>query len=92
MDAPIETASGQMIDSIVVPKGTRVAVPLVYLNTDENSWGPDAKKFVPERWLDENSNSPKQVYTFSEGPRQCVGRRFALAEVKVCPLLDLDLS
>jgi len=90
LDAPVETASGQMINSIVVPKGTRVAVPLVYLNTDKDSWGPDAKKYLPERWLDENSTAPKQVYTFSEGPRMCVGRRFALAEVKtvLCVLIQ----
>ena len=62
------------------------------MNRSTNIWGPDAKEFRPERWLEEggihgNADSIQgyhHLLTFSDGPRICLGRSFALAEFKVC--------
>ncbi|KIL58805.1 hypothetical protein M378DRAFT_1023882 [Amanita muscaria Koide BX008] len=84
-----KTSSGKMVDSIFVPKGTVVTTPFVHMNRSEVFWGPDAKQFVPERWLKENLYPSKDFpsyrhrYTFSDGPRICIGRIFAVAEFKV---------
>jgi len=52
-------------------------------------WGTNAKEFEPERWLDDNDDAPakhisghRHILTFSDGPRICLGRHFALAEFK----------
>ncbi|KAM6495399.1 Cytochrome P450 [Amanita muscaria] len=88
LGSPIKTSSGEMIDSIFIPKGTTVTTPFVYINRSEAFWGPNAKQFVPERWLEENPYPSKDfsghrhLYTFSDGPRICLGRMFALAEFK----------
>ena len=64
--------------------------PIVFTNRNEKLWGPNAKSFAPERWLEENPEVPKDIHghrhllTFSDGPRICLGRGFALAEFKVC--------
>ncbi|KIL67273.1 hypothetical protein M378DRAFT_1024187 [Amanita muscaria Koide BX008] len=88
LSSPIKTSSGKMVDSIFIPKGTTVTTPFVYINRSEAFWGPNAKQFVPERWLEENPYPSKDfsgyrhLYTFSDGPRICLGKMFALAEFK----------
>ena len=65
------------------------------MNTTEEIWGPDGKEFKPERWLvgsDGEEGLPESarmiqgyhhVFTFSDGPRLCLGRNFAVANFKV---------
>ena len=98
---PIETASGQILSSLVIPKGTILHSPFAFTNRNEKFWGPNAKSFVPERWLEEDTQVPKDIHghrhllTFSDGPRICLGRVFALAEfaVRLFPLDSfLDLT
>ena len=63
--------------------------PIVFTNRNEKLWGPNAKLFAPERWLEEKLDMPgdiqghRHLLTFSDGPRICLGRGFALAEFKV---------
>jgi hypothetical protein len=48
-------------------------------------WGSDATEWKPERWLPENRHNfpdekvlpegPKNLITFSSGPRMCIGWR-----------------
>ncbi|KAJ7701255.1 hypothetical protein B0H17DRAFT_924748, partial [Mycena rosella] len=49
-------------------------------------WGPDAKEFKPERWLNEITvrkfQGHRHLLSFHDGPRICLGRSFALAEFK----------
>ncbi|KZT22698.1 cytochrome P450 [Neolentinus lepideus HHB14362 ss-1] len=90
LSTPITTADGEEVDRISVAKGTQITIPIACMNRLEANWGPDAKEFVPERWLDE-AGLPKKVteiqghrhlLTFIDGPRKCIGRGFALAEIK----------
>lgn len=59
------------------------------MNRSEAFWGPNAKEFEPERWLVDSDIPAKEIsghrhlLTFSDGPRLCLGRGFALAEFKV---------
>lgn len=93
---PITTLDGTITSQITVAKGTVVNCPVAYLNQAEEVWGPDAKEFKPERWLDgtdgdEGSGLPENarmiqgyhhLFTFSDGPRLCLGRNFAVANFK----------
>jgi len=49
---------------------------------------PEPEKFKPERFLKENEGSNDNVVPFSYipfggGPRQCIGMRFAISEIKI---------
>ncbi|KAG6876110.1 hypothetical protein C0992_000947, partial [Termitomyces sp. T32_za158] len=85
---PIVTATGEVVSSIVVRKGTIVSAPIRAINRSIAFWGPSAKEFEPERWLVNSDVPAKQLHghrhllTFSDGPRICLGRHFALAEFK----------
>ncbi|KAJ8654100.1 hypothetical protein O0I10_010175 [Lichtheimia ornata] len=50
-------------------------------------WGPDAKSFRPERWIDEEGNvrreNPGQWPAFHAGPRVCLGQNLATLEALV---------
>jgi cytochrome P450 len=72
-----------------VPKGTVVVLAPWATNKDEEHWGPDAKKFNPDRWLPSDSNpqsanggapSNYSFLTFLHGPRSCIGQGFAKSE------------
>lgn len=56
------------------------------VNVDERTWGPDAEEFKPERCLTELEEEGKnaKVLTFGDGPKICLGRLIAIAEMKVC--------
>jgi cytochrome P450 len=72
-----------------VPKGTRVMLIPWAINKQESLWGPDARKFNPERWMPSEKNlqsanggapSNFAMLTFLHGPRSCIGQAFAKAE------------
>ena len=87
---PVKTASGEEVTSIVVKKGDTITVPIGYTNRSGTFWGDNAKEFEPERWLDpeglaraKDIQGHRHILTFSDGPRICLGRNFALVEFKV---------
>ena len=72
------------INGITIPKGTVIFISISAINFDETMWGPDVDIFNPDRW----DNLPETVtnysyLTFLQGPRGCIGRRFAETEMKV---------
>ena len=76
-------------------------VPIRALNRSEAIWGPNAKDFKPERWLDDESGlTPRakefqgyhHLLSFIDGPRICLGRVFAVAEFKVRGSRDILLE
>jgi cytochrome P450 len=72
------------INGITIPKGTIIFIPIMGVNFDEAVWGPDVDNFNPDRWdkLPETVTNYSYL-TFLQGPRSCIGRRFAETEMKV---------
>ena len=70
-----------------VPKGTTIVLAPWAINCSKELWGSDAEEFSPDRWLkpgQTNSGGASSNYafmTFLHGPRNCIGSRFALAEM-----------
>ena len=66
----------------IIPKGMIVQVAN-FQNDDE--FFTDANKFNPENFLEESkqNRSPYSYSTFGHGPRNCVGMRFALMQMKL---------
>jgi cytochrome P450 len=64
-----------------VPKGMQVLLNMWAIQRDPRYYA-DPEAFRPERWLDERApKTPRFVYfPFGGGPRQCIGRSFALLE------------
>jgi cytochrome P450 len=62
--------------------GTKITLDMYSLHYDNDLWGPvDTKKFYPERFA--TKRHPLAWVAFGAGPRNCVGMRFALAEIKI---------
>jgi cytochrome P450 len=80
-----------VVDSIFVRKGTTVYIPIKAINRSVALWGENAKEFDPSRWLDDSISQEKaseiqgyrHMLTFGAGTRGCIGRVFALTEIKV---------
>lgn len=92
LSSPVTTLSGERVDSISLGAGSIVVAPLKTLNISETIWGPDAKEFRPERWLEGDAGLTEtarelggyhHIMSFIDGPRICLGRLFAVAEFKV---------
>ncbi|CAO3595957.1 unnamed protein product [Absidia cylindrospora] len=53
----------------------------------EKIWGPDAKQFKPERWINENGDLKRESQgkwpAFHGGPRTCLGQHLATLEALV---------
>ncbi|KAF8425081.1 cytochrome P450 [Boletus edulis BED1] len=79
LSQPIRTEFGKPVNSITIAKGTL---------------GEDAKLFRPSRWLEDKDGQNgipakakeipghRQLLTFVDGPRACLGKNFALTEFK----------
>ncbi|XP_054712574.1 cytochrome P450 3A19-like [Uloborus diversus] len=70
---------------ITIPKGMLVTIPSIALHKDPKYF-PDPEKFNPDRFSPQERGK-RDIYVympFGSGPRNCVGMRFALLEVKVC--------
>ena len=66
-----------------IEKGCVIQPDLFPIHFDVNLWGPeDPNIFYPERHL--VKRHPAAFMPFGIGPRNCVGMRFALMEVKMC--------
>lgn len=77
-----------------IPAGTRFVLVPYAINRHPNHW-EDAHTMVPERWIDVNAEDgtprPNKTggtstnfaeLTFLHGPRACIGRDFAKAELR----------
>lgn len=67
-----------------IPKGLSVMVPVTYLHHDPEVWH-EPEKFDPERFNPENKSQihPVSFQPFGKGPRECLGKNFALVEMKL---------
>ncbi|KAF9956549.1 hypothetical protein BGZ72_002683 [Mortierella alpina] len=65
---------------IKVYKGDRVAWSSYAMGRSSAVWGPDAKEYKPERWMNGEKPSSSKFISFHHGPRTCLGQQFATIE------------
>ena len=72
------------LSGIHIPAGTEVVIPIYALHHDPDAW-EDSEKFDPERFRGarKDTHHPFQFLHFGGGPRNCIGMRFALLEIKI---------
>ncbi|KAJ2921173.1 hypothetical protein H1R20_g15922, partial [Candolleomyces eurysporus] len=70
-----------------VINGTQVFYGAIMLHTSEDLWGPDAKEFDPDRWIDDRKqryiDNPFMFMPFNAGPRICLGQQLAYNELSL---------
>jgi len=71
-------------DGLFIPKGMNISVPVFAIHHDPSIWA-DPETFQPERFLKEQESSIQACswLPFGGGPRQCIGERFAMVEMKI---------
>ncbi|CAG9828103.1 unnamed protein product [Diabrotica balteata] len=70
-------------EPLIVEKGSILVLPVMSIHHDPKYF-PDPERFDPERFSDENKGKIKEYtyFPFGLGPRNCIGSRFALLEMK----------
>ncbi|KAJ7867096.1 cytochrome P450 [Mycena olivaceomarginata] len=89
LSKPYIDKAGKSHDSLLIPKGQMIHIPILAVNTDTDIWGEDAREFKYTRALE---NLPDTVglvpgvwanlLTFFAGTTNCIGFRFSLIELK----------
>ncbi|KAK0168545.1 hypothetical protein PV327_002331 [Microctonus hyperodae] len=68
---------------IILPKGTAVQIPSYSIQHDE-CYYPKPHEFDPERFSENNNKRHPMVHTpFGDGPKNCIGARFAIYQSKL---------
>lgn len=69
-------------DMATIPAGTVITVDMFNLHYNPDLWGPlDPHEFHPERFA--TKRHPMAWIPFGAGPRNCIGMRFSLLEMKM---------
>ncbi|XP_034489516.1 probable cytochrome P450 4s3 [Drosophila innubila] len=70
------------VGKLTIPKGAAVSCLIYMLHRDPDSF-PDPERFDPDRfYLNEQQLHPFAFAAFSAGPRNCIGQKFAMLELK----------
>nr|QST15028.1 CYP4BY4 protein [Diaphanosoma celebensis] len=72
------------IGGYTLPAGASVAIVIYGMHHSPKVY-PDPEEYKPERFLPENSvgRPPYAFIPFSAGPRNCIGQKYAMMEIKV---------
>ncbi|KAK0239393.1 cytochrome P450 [Armillaria nabsnona] len=88
LSSPITTTSGKVLHELSIPKGVQIMSSVAACNRNKEMFGEDADTFNPDRWLRESQKQKVALgvyaglFTFSGGPRSCIGWRFAVMELQ----------
>lgn len=88
LSTPVTGRDGRTIESVVIPKGTVLFIPILSVNISTAIWGSDAEQYNPDRFanLSPAANVVPgtwgNIMSFLGGSKNCIGYRFALAEMK----------
>merc|ERR1712203_493626 len=71
-------------DGLFIPKGMSISIPVFVIHHDPSIWS-EPETFRPERFLKDEESSIQACswLPFGGGPRQCIGERFAMVEMKI---------
>jgi len=88
-----EAAEDVFICGTLLPAGTIVEICPAILHFNTAVFGPTAAEFDPDRWgdLPEAARDPFANMAFLAGPRVCIGKSFAILEIKAI-VVDLVRS
>ncbi|KAI4518164.1 cytochrome P450 [Schizophyllum commune Loenen D] len=85
---PVLGANGELIHEVPVQKGQKILLSIAAYNRDKDTFGQDADKYNPDRWLEEGHITKQasvgvyaNLFTFGGGHRACLGWRFAVLEL-----------
>ncbi|CAK9832943.1 Cytochrome P450 6a2 [Anthophora retusa] len=69
---------------VTIPKDTMIWVPVYAIHRDPDIY-PNPDSFDPERFTDEAvaARHPMNYLPFGDGPRNCIGARFAVYQTKI---------
>lgn len=82
LDPKLATEDVTLPDGTFAPKGTVIFYNSYGMGRSTRIWGPDAGEFRPQRWGDMVVD-PYEYPVFHAGPRECLGRRLAMVEMKM---------
>jgi cytochrome P450 len=71
-----------VIDGTLIPSGTEISMSSYVTHRDENVFS-DPESFKPERWFDNPKLSKGEYFPFMFGKRQCVGKEYALMQMRL---------
>lgn len=89
----VNRSNGVMIQGHYIPPGTEVAVNIIGAHANKDVWDKP-HLYDPTRFLD-NEEAKRNVFAFSYGHRNCIGRSLAWMEMMVIIaniLKDYDIS
>jgi cytochrome P450 len=75
-----------VIDGYFIPKDTNIFLCPAITHQMKEYWGDDAEEFNPNRWISGTDGEAKPFgayMPFLLGPRNCIGQKFAVIELKV---------
>ncbi|GMH66907.1 hypothetical protein TL16_g04539 [Triparma laevis f. inornata] len=86
VDIKFAVKADKLPDGTFIPAGSSVLYSPYAMGRNEKIWGVDAKKFKPERFVDDGKISEPSQYkftTFNAGYRLCLGKPLAMLEIKL---------
>ncbi|XP_006614287.1 cytochrome P450 6A1-like [Apis dorsata] len=71
-------------NKITIPKDLKIWIPIYGIHHDPDIY-PDPEKFDPERFSEDKvkQRHPMHFLPFGHGPRNCIGARFAIYQIKI---------
>jgi len=83
IDVKVAENADTLPDGTYISKGTMLCYAAYAMGRSKQIWGMDANEFRPERWLELHApKSPYENPSFHAGPRECLGKRLAMVEMK----------
>ncbi len=85
-DAKMAVKDNVLLDGTWIPKMSYVGYHPYAMRRMEQLWGVDCLEFKPERWLKDRvfvPENPYNFFVFQLRPRVCLGKDFAMLQMKL---------